>query len=179
MKGKLTCLYLAIASFCCCLAKQCCITCSIFGQKGHIFERAVDVGCGSGQGTVVLLAKHFASVGGTDVSQNEQESDWCYTFLYIHFQVRQVLLPYTNNQVAVSESKLKELYSAIAFPDKDRIERIRVNSTLSVRNLVGFIESWSMFQDYKKKDPQAAEDLLPLGTVHYLIKGPPEEFCGL
>ncbi|XP_078119395.1 putative methyltransferase DDB_G0268948 [Sander vitreus] len=79
---------------------------------------------------------------------------------HVYEEVRQVLLPYTNNQVAVSESKLQELYSAIPFPDKERIERIQVNSTLSVRNLVGFIESWSMFQDYKKKDPQAAEDLL-------------------
>ncbi|KAA8593193.1 hypothetical protein FQN60_009309 [Etheostoma spectabile] len=36
-------------------------------RKGHPFQLAVDVGCGSGQGTV-LLAKHFASVVGTDVS---------------------------------------------------------------------------------------------------------------
>ncbi|XP_071756920.2 putative methyltransferase DDB_G0268948 [Centroberyx gerrardi] len=36
-------------------------------QKGRPFDLAVDVGCGSGQGTV-LLAGHFASVVGTDVS---------------------------------------------------------------------------------------------------------------
>lgn len=41
-------------------------------QKGHPFELAVDVGCGSGQGTV-LLAKHFASVVGTDVSPAQVE----------------------------------------------------------------------------------------------------------
>ncbi|XP_059199607.1 putative methyltransferase DDB_G0268948 [Centropristis striata] len=41
-------------------------------QKGHPFELAVDVGCGSGQGTV-LLAKHFASVVGTDVSPAQLE----------------------------------------------------------------------------------------------------------
>lgn len=40
-------------------------------QKGP-FELAVDVGCGSGQGTVVL-AKHFASVVGTDVSPAQME----------------------------------------------------------------------------------------------------------
>lgn len=32
----------------------------------------MDVGCGSGQGTV-LLAKHFASVVGTDVSPAQVE----------------------------------------------------------------------------------------------------------
>uniref|UniRef100_A0A3B4YY36 Zgc:162780 n=1 Tax=Seriola lalandi dorsalis TaxID=1841481 RepID=A0A3B4YY36_SERLL len=36
------------------------------------FELAVDVGCGSGQGTL-LLAKHFASVVGTDVSPAQLE----------------------------------------------------------------------------------------------------------
>ncbi|KAM9347300.1 putative methyltransferase [Symphorus nematophorus] len=41
-------------------------------QKGGPFELAVDVGCGSGQGTV-LLAKHFASVVGTDVSPAQLE----------------------------------------------------------------------------------------------------------
>ncbi|XP_034741658.1 putative methyltransferase DDB_G0268948 [Etheostoma cragini] len=79
---------------------------------------------------------------------------------HIYDEVKQVLLPYTNNQVALAESKLEALYSAIPFPDKERIESIWVNSTISVRNLVGFIESWSMSQVYKKKDPQAAEDLL-------------------
>ncbi|XP_031733758.1 putative methyltransferase DDB_G0268948 isoform X2 [Anarrhichthys ocellatus] len=39
---------------------------------GHPFELAVDVGCGSGQGTL-LLAKHFASVVGTDVSPAQLE----------------------------------------------------------------------------------------------------------
>nr|XP_046260576.1 demethylmenaquinone methyltransferase-like [Scatophagus argus] len=41
-------------------------------HKGHPFELAVDVGCGSGQGTV-LLAKHFTSVVGTDVSPAQVE----------------------------------------------------------------------------------------------------------
>ncbi|TMS06512.1 Putative methyltransferase [Larimichthys crocea] len=41
-------------------------------QKGCPFELAVDVGCGSGQGTV-LLAKHFTSVVGTDVSPAQVE----------------------------------------------------------------------------------------------------------
>nr|XP_057938285.1 putative methyltransferase DDB_G0268948 [Doryrhamphus excisus]XP_057938286.1 putative methyltransferase DDB_G0268948 [Doryrhamphus excisus] len=36
-------------------------------QKGGPLELAVDVGCGSGQGTV-QLAKYFASVVGTDIS---------------------------------------------------------------------------------------------------------------
>ncbi|XP_051938610.1 putative methyltransferase DDB_G0268948 [Hippocampus zosterae] len=41
-------------------------------QKGEPLLLAVDVGCGSGQGTV-LLAKHFESVVGTDVSPAQLE----------------------------------------------------------------------------------------------------------
>ncbi|KAM7380796.1 hypothetical protein PAMP_004069 [Pampus punctatissimus] len=41
-------------------------------QKSQPLELAADVGCGSGQGTV-LLAKHFASVVGTDVSPAQLE----------------------------------------------------------------------------------------------------------
>lgn len=42
------------------------------------------------------------------------------TFIYILFQAKQVLSPYTCNPVAVSEGKLEKLYSAIPFPDKER-----------------------------------------------------------
>ncbi|KAM9347342.1 putative methyltransferase [Symphorus nematophorus] len=79
---------------------------------------------------------------------------------HIYEEAKNVLLPYTSNPVAASESKLEELYSAIPFPDKERIECILVNSSISVRNLVGFIKSFSMFQSYKKKDPQTADHLL-------------------
>ncbi|XP_056286591.1 putative methyltransferase DDB_G0268948 [Pseudoliparis swirei] len=41
-------------------------------QMDQPFELAVDVGCGSGQGTL-LLAKYFASVVGTDVSPAQLE----------------------------------------------------------------------------------------------------------
>ncbi|KAM3849205.1 putative methyltransferase, partial [Diretmus argenteus] len=41
-------------------------------QKGRPFDLAVDVGCGSGQGTV-LLANHFTSVIGADVSPAQLE----------------------------------------------------------------------------------------------------------
>ncbi|XP_061548090.1 putative methyltransferase DDB_G0268948 [Phycodurus eques] len=47
-------------------------------QKGGPLLLAVDVGCGSGQGTV-MLAKHFASVVGTDVSPAQLEVALQYT----------------------------------------------------------------------------------------------------
>ncbi|XP_026231449.1 class I SAM-dependent methyltransferase [Anabas testudineus] len=41
-------------------------------RRGRPFQLALDVGCGSGQGTL-LLAKHFASVVGTDISPAQLE----------------------------------------------------------------------------------------------------------
>lgn len=78
----------------------------------------------------------------------------------IYEEVKQELLPYTRDQVAIADGKLEELYSAISFPDKERIECIPVNSTISVRNLVGFIESLSMYQLYQAKNPRARGLLL-------------------
>lgn len=78
----------------------------------------------------------------------------------VYEEVKQQLLPHTCSPVAAADGKLDELYSAIPFPQKERIECIKTKSAISVRNLVGFIETWSMFQLFKRKDPQAAENLL-------------------
>uniref|UniRef100_A0A3B4ZFM1 Putative methyltransferase DDB_G0268948 n=1 Tax=Stegastes partitus TaxID=144197 RepID=A0A3B4ZFM1_9TELE len=201
-------------------------------RKGRPFELALDVGCGSGQGTL-RLAKHFASVVGTDVSPAQLEvasqfakepnityrrcvaeelpfadssvdlvtamsafhwfdrprflreahrvlkprgclallnytidmelsyPDCCsHTLNQICKEAIQELLPYMSERVFLCEGKLEELYSAIPFPDKERIDCFQEKLLISVRNLVGFMESWSMFQIYKKKDPKRAEDLL-------------------
>lgn len=79
---------------------------------------------------------------------------------HIYQEVKELLKPYTSDPVAASESKLEELYSAIPFPEKERIESFRSKSMISVRKLVGFVSSWSMYNTYKKKDPQAAEGML-------------------
>nr|XP_019945160.1 PREDICTED: uncharacterized methyltransferase-like C25B8.10 [Paralichthys olivaceus] len=78
----------------------------------------------------------------------------------LYEEVIQLLIPYTSNPVVQCDSKLEELYSAIPFPDKERIECIQVKSFITLKNLVGFIETLSMFQTYKKDDPQAANNLL-------------------
>ncbi|XP_012731630.2 putative methyltransferase DDB_G0268948 [Fundulus heteroclitus] len=78
----------------------------------------------------------------------------------IYQEVKELLQPYTSNPVAASESKLQDLYDAIPFPDKERIESYQNKSMISVSRLVGFISSWSMYHSYKRKDPQGAEDLL-------------------
>ncbi|XP_076018149.1 putative methyltransferase DDB_G0268948 [Genypterus blacodes] len=87
----------------------------------------------------------------------------------IYEEVEQVLLPYTSSQVAVGYSGLAGLYSAIPFPDKERIDSVQQSLSVSLRDVVGFIESWSMFQTYKAEHPHTAEDLL-LNTQKRLLK---------
>ncbi|XP_036966500.1 putative methyltransferase DDB_G0268948 [Acanthopagrus latus] len=78
----------------------------------------------------------------------------------LHKEMKQELLLYASSPVAASQNKLDDLYSAIPFPDKERVEGIWVKEPTSVRNLMGLIKTFSMFQAYKRKDPQMAEDLL-------------------
>ncbi|XP_068592797.1 putative methyltransferase DDB_G0268948 isoform X1 [Cebidichthys violaceus] len=101
-----------------------------------------------------------ALLGFSDLKTSFHYQDCGERLNHMYQEVRQVLLPYTSNRVSVADGKLEELYSAIPFPDKERIEGVHVKSSISVRNLVGFIETWSMFQIYKKKDPKAADELL-------------------
>ncbi|KAM3608495.1 uncharacterized protein V6R79_026456 [Siganus canaliculatus] len=86
----------------------------------------------------------------------------------IYEEAKVELQPYTSERVVAALNKLEDLYLAIPFKDKERVEN-KVTISTSVRNLVGFIESWSMFQTYKSKNPQAAENLL-LNTQKRFLK---------
>ncbi|KAM6970554.1 putative methyltransferase [Aplochiton taeniatus] len=82
----------------------------------------------------------------------------------IYEEVRTVLLPYASSQVMVCRSKLQDLYSAIPFPEKERVEQIPVRLSVSVTNVVGYLESFSMFQSYRRADPEAADSML--SSIH-------------
>lgn len=102
----------------------------------------------------------IALLGFSDLNTKFCYQDCGEKLFQIYDEVKKVLLPYTSHQVAVADGKLEELYSAIPFPDKERIENFKSKTFISVRNLLGFIESFSMFQAFKKKDQKSAEDLL-------------------
>lgn len=70
------------------------------------------------------------------------------------------LKPHMNSRVIQSEGDMEDIYTLIPFPDKERIQEIKATSSIPVSSLMGFMESWSMFQTYKKTDAQSAEKLL-------------------
>ncbi|KAJ8352857.1 hypothetical protein SKAU_G00243330 [Synaphobranchus kaupii] len=78
----------------------------------------------------------------------------------LYKEVREFLSPYASSQVAVANSRLQGLFDSIAFPDKERIENIATKICLSVRDLMGWIESFSYYQAYLRAEPEAATTLL-------------------
>ncbi|CAF97197.1 unnamed protein product [Tetraodon nigroviridis] len=71
-----------------------------------------------------------------------------------------ILMVDTTTQVVLSESTLQDVYEAISFPDKQRVEGIKTKSSTSLGKLWGFIKATSMFQIYKKKDEEKSEELI-------------------
>ncbi|XP_051564712.1 putative methyltransferase DDB_G0268948 isoform X2 [Myxocyprinus asiaticus] len=87
---------------------------------------------------------------------------------YIYEDVRQVLRPYTSSMVTVANIKLQDLFEAIPFPDKERIELIPVKQQLTIKNIIGFYETFSMYQAYLRAEPSAATALLERTTSRFL-----------
>ncbi|XP_026127879.1 putative methyltransferase DDB_G0268948 isoform X1 [Carassius auratus] len=86
----------------------------------------------------------------------------------IYEEVMQILLPYTSSKVTGANRKLKDLFEAIPFPDKERIEIIPIKRQLSIKNVIGFIQTFSMYQAFLRADPSAATALLERTTSRIL-----------
>ncbi|MBN3277734.1 Y8948 methyltransferase, partial [Polyodon spathula] len=70
------------------------------------------------------------------------------------------LKPYGTKQWDISNSMLQEIFEAIRFPEKERVENIAVKTPLSVCDFLGYIQSISMYQSYSKADPEAATTMI-------------------
>uniref|UniRef100_A0A8B9L1J5 Putative methyltransferase DDB_G0268948 n=1 Tax=Astyanax mexicanus TaxID=7994 RepID=A0A8B9L1J5_ASTMX len=86
----------------------------------------------------------------------------------IYEEMKKSMLPYSSGRVSVSNSKLQELYEAISFPDKDRIEVIPVKEEVTVNNIVGLLKTHSTFQAYHRADPQGAANLIESTMARFL-----------
>ncbi|XP_053804375.1 putative methyltransferase DDB_G0268948 isoform X1 [Vidua chalybeata] len=200
-------------------------------KKAIPAELAVDVGCGSGQGTH-FLGEHFKKVVGTDISEAQiQEAkdtpctpnisylvcpaeelpfrdgsvDVLASFTAAHWfdverfmrEAQRVLRPggcvaistytldmslryggcsqqltkafrecwdkilkYSNNRVKYVLDDYKEIFEALPFPDKKRVTDIYDPIPMTVEGVVGYMESTSSYQTFKKNDPTAATSLL-------------------
>ncbi|XP_026528188.1 putative methyltransferase DDB_G0268948 [Notechis scutatus] len=200
-------------------------------KKVKCFQLGVDVGCGSGQNTV-LLAKYFEKVVGTDVSEAQIEEakraahplnvsylarpaeelpfednsvDLITAFSAVHWfdfprfikemdrilkpsgcfilcsntldmewhygdqseklteifkEVQAQLLPYTHERVKYVSDDYKTIFDALPFEDKERITDIVDKVPKSVSELLGYLQSFSMYHCLLKAQPEAAKSLI-------------------
>ncbi|KAF4791138.1 hypothetical protein TURU_133595 [Turdus rufiventris] len=200
-------------------------------KKAIPAELAVDVGCGSGQGTH-FLGEHFKKVVGTDISAAQiQEAkdtpgmpnisylvspaeelpfqdgsvDVLTSFTAAHWfdierfmrEAERVLRPggcvaistytvdmslrygdcsekltqifrecwdqilkYSHDRLKYVLDNYQVIFEALPFPDKKRVTDIYDPIPMTVEGVVGYMESASPYQTFKKSDPQAATSLL-------------------
>ncbi|XP_051852434.1 uncharacterized protein LOC127561187 [Antechinus flavipes] len=208
-------------------------------KKGKPYDLAVDVGCGSGQSTQVLVP-HFARVLGTDISEAQVQQakqahsssqvsfcvcpaetlpvedgsvDLLTAFTAAHWfdlepfmselarvlkpggcmslssysprmgirygacsealtrifqETQAVLNKYANEKLQVLLSEYQEIFDLVPFPDKKRIILQGSEISFTVAGLMGFLQSFSMFQTFKKAQPEAAAALLRQTQARFL-----------
>ncbi|KAK9412442.1 putative methyltransferase [Crotalus adamanteus] len=200
-------------------------------KKVNCFQLGVDVGCGSGQNTL-LLAKYFEKVVGTDVSEAQIEEakraahppnvsyfacpaeelpfednsvDLITAFTAVHWfdipsfikemdrilkpsgcfilcsntlnmqwhygdqseklteifnEFHTQLLPYAHEKIKFVLDDYKAIFDALPFQDKEKITDIVDKIPKSVSELLGYLQSFSMYQTFQKAQPEAAKSLI-------------------
>lgn len=107
-------------------------TFTVFSQKNSSNDLAVDVGCGSGQGTL-LLAPHFTRVVGTDISPAQLE------MARKHVNIPNVSYRYCRQTACLCVNK-----SAVTFTFPSTRQYTIINTTLC------FADTFSILSFYYK-----------------------------
>ncbi|CAH2308108.1 methyltransferase DDB_G0268948 [Pelobates cultripes] len=215
----------------------------IFNYMGERLSKpygfAVDVGCGTGQSTRILVP-YFEKILGTDISpaQIEEASkandipnvtycvspaeevpvDECSVdlvtacaaahwfsiekfykevdrilkprgclaiFTYIpdmevHYKDRseqltkvfkegqKMLAPYENEKVRLVKTGYKDLFDAIPYTDKKRVENMTTKMPMLLSDFLGLIQTFSMFQDFLKHEPKKAKEFIVTTEKRFL-----------
>ncbi|XP_062907792.1 putative methyltransferase DDB_G0268948 [Mobula hypostoma] len=72
------------------------------------------------------------------------------------------LVPYKSERTQMVWNKYKEIFEAITFSDKERVDNILIKHQASISGIMGLIKSLSCYQMFLKKDPEAAKSLLEI-----------------
>ncbi|XP_074120402.1 putative methyltransferase DDB_G0268948 [Sminthopsis crassicaudata] len=79
-----------------------------------------------------------------------------------------VLIKYANEKLRILLSEYQEILDLVPFPDKKRIILQGSEISFTVAGLMGFLQSFSMFQTFKKVQPEAAAALLQQTQARFL-----------
>ncbi|XP_014431151.2 putative methyltransferase DDB_G0268948 [Pelodiscus sinensis] len=79
-----------------------------------------------------------------------------------------VLLKYANEKVNRVIGDYKEVFDLLPFQDKRRVTQIIDKIPMSVAEVIGFLQSMSMYQTFLRSDPEAAKSLLQKTEERFL-----------
>uniref|UniRef100_A0A8C5R3C2 Methyltransferase type 11 domain-containing protein n=1 Tax=Leptobrachium leishanense TaxID=445787 RepID=A0A8C5R3C2_9ANUR len=215
----------------------------IFSYMGERLTKpygfAVDVGCGTGQSTRILVP-YFEKILGTDISpaqidEAEKADDFpnltysacpaeelpvddasvdlvtacaavhwfdtekflkevdrilkprgCLAFftyvpdMEVHYKdrseqltkvfskVQDALDPYVNDKVYHVKTGYKDIFDAIPYTDKKRVEKITVKMPMTVAEVLGLMQTFSMYQSFLKAEPEKAKELVVATEQRFL-----------
>ncbi|XP_075464458.1 putative methyltransferase DDB_G0268948 isoform X3 [Ascaphus truei] len=86
----------------------------------------------------------------------------------VMYEVHEGLAPYSSEKVNHIRSGYKEIFEAVPYTDKRRVEDIVSKITMSLEELMGLIQTFSMYQTFLKLQPEAANELLRTTEQRFL-----------
>ncbi|XP_073490891.1 putative methyltransferase DDB_G0268948 isoform X2 [Aquarana catesbeiana] len=83
-------------------------------------------------------------------------------------EVMNILVPYQHEKFNNMKTAYKEIYEAIPYPDKRRIENIRTKIQMPLSSLMGLFLTFPAFQIYLKTEPEKAKEVLRTAEERFL-----------
>lgn len=78
----------------------------------------------------------------------------------VFLEVEDTLAPYQHEKVHHVKTGYKEIFEAIPYTDKRRIESIVTKIPMPLTALMGLIQTFSMFQTYLRTEPEKAKEMI-------------------
>ncbi|KAE8580030.1 hypothetical protein XENTR_v10024278 [Xenopus tropicalis] len=75
-------------------------------------------------------------------------------------ELQDVLSPYVHEKVQHVISGYKDIFNAIPYTDKKRVENIDSKISMSLKDMLGLIQTFSMYQTFLSFEPEKAKDLV-------------------
>ncbi|KAM9305364.1 uncharacterized protein PAF06_013909 [Gastrophryne carolinensis] len=75
-------------------------------------------------------------------------------------QLQDILSPYEHERIRHIRTGYKEIYDAIPYTDKKRIEGVVSKIPMPLATLMGLIQTFSMFQTYLSAEPERAKQII-------------------
>ncbi|XP_075067289.1 putative methyltransferase DDB_G0268948 [Mixophyes fleayi] len=83
-------------------------------------------------------------------------------------EVEDVLAQYKHEKVHHVQTAYKEIYEAIPYTDKKRLVDMVTKIPMTLAELIGFIQTFSMFQTFLSREPEKAKDFIKTTEQRFL-----------